>query len=255
MDRYYIASLGAALEVLEGLANSEGEWQRLTDLSKRVGMTKNRVFRILSTLARHGYVEQDAETQAYRLGLNLFRLGLSARSQLGIHQVAQPHLVRLAEATREVAHLLVRRGLYAICIGHHESSQRLLVSDQIGQPIPLHIGASPKVLLAFAPPAEREDLIARLNLVRYTELTLTTVEALRHALDEIVASGVSIDRGDYERDICAVGAPVFGAGGQVVAGVTVTCPLTRFGPDEEARIAAEVCRTAREISCALGFSG
>src|SRR5574341_1193001 len=96
---YTIASIDAALDVLEAFADAEGDWQRITEISQKVGMTKNRVFRILSTLQSRGFVEQNPATQTYRLGLSLFRLGHRARSQLNVHQIAQPYLTHLAQAT------------------------------------------------------------------------------------------------------------------------------------------------------------
>jgi IclR family acetate operon transcriptional repressor len=250
---YTITSLDATLDILERMAETKGDWQRLSEISKRVGMTKNRVFRILSTLQARGYVEQDPATQAYRLGLSLFHLGHRARSQLHVHEVALPYLTHLAQATQEVAHLLVRRGLSAICIAHRESDQRLIVSDQIGQPIPLHIGASPKILLAYMRESERETLLQQLELTPFTAKTIVDQDALRRRLDQIVAEGISIDEGDYEDDIHAVGAPVFDHSGQVIAGVTITYPSTRFSPETQAQLVEQVQHTAAEISRELGY--
>jgi IclR family acetate operon transcriptional repressor len=252
---YTITSLDAALDILESMAEAKGDWQRLSEISKRVGMTKNRVFRILSTFQARGYVEQDPATQAYRLGLSLFHLGHRARSQLNVHDIALPHLTRLAQATQEVAHLLVRRGLSAICIAHRESDRRLIVSDKIGQPIPLHIGASPKILLAYTPEPEREALLAQLELIHFTDKTIVDRAALRRHLDQIVAEGISVDEGDYEDDIYAVGAPVFEHSGQVVAGVTITYPSTRFSPETKTQLIEQARHTAMEISRELGYLG
>ena len=252
---YTITSLDAALDILESMVEARSDWQRLSDISRRVGMTKNRVFRILSTLQARGYVEQEPATQAYRLGLNLFHLGHRARSQLHVHEVALPHLTRLAQATQEVAHLLVRRGSSAICIAHRESDRGLLVSDQIGQPIPLHIGASPKILLAYLPEAERETLLQQLELPRFTSQTIVDRDELRQKLDQIVSEGISLDKGDYEDDVRAVGAPVFDHTGRVIAGVTITCPATRFSLETETQLVEQVRRTALEISRELGYLG
>ncbi|MBI1879889.1 MAG: IclR family transcriptional regulator [Chloroflexi bacterium] len=252
---YTITSLDAALDILESMAEARGDWQRLSEISKRVAMTKNRVFRILSTLQARGYVEQDPATQAYRLGLSLFHLGHRARSQLHVHEVALPYLTRLAQATEEVAHLLVRRGLSAICIAHRESDRRLIVSDRIGEPIPLHIGASPKILLAHSPEPEREAILQQLELTHFTDKTIVERDSLRTRLDQIVEEGVSIDQGDFEDDTYAVGAPVFDHAGMVIAGVTVTYPSTRFSPETESQLVEQVRLTAGEISRELGYLG
>jgi IclR family acetate operon transcriptional repressor len=252
---YTIASLDAALKVLETLAAGNGDWQGVTEICRKVGMTKNRVFRILSTLQARGYVEQDSATQAYRLGLELFHLGHRARSQLDVHQIAQPYLTHLAQATQEVAHLLVRRGLRAVCIAHRESDRRLLVSDRIGEPIPLHIGASPKILLAYLPPDERDAILNQLDFQSFTAKTITSPDQFRRELESIAAAGYTVDQGDYEDDVCAAGAPVFDQSGQVIAGVSVTLPITRYNEEMETFIVEEVVRTARMISQEMGYIG
>lgn len=250
---YTIASLDAALDILESMVEVKSDWQRLSDISKRTGLTKNRVFRILSTLQARSYIEHDPTTQTYRLGLALFQLGHRARSQLHVHEVALPYLTHLAQATQEVAHLLVRRGLSAVCIAHRESDRRLLVSDQIGRPIPLHIGASPKILLAYTPEPERETILRQLELTRFTDKTIVDRDRLREKLDQIVKAGLSIDYGDYEDDVCAVGAPVFDHSGRVIAGVTITCPATRLDSEIEAQLVQQICWAALEISRELGY--
>jgi DNA-binding IclR family transcriptional regulator len=131
----------------------------------------------------------------------------------------------------------------------------LLVSDQIGQPIPLHIGASPKILLAYLPEAERETLLQRLELPRFTDKTIVDRDELRQKLDQIVSEGISLDKGDYEDDVRAVGAPVFDHTGRVVAGVTITCPATRFSSETETQLVEQVRRTALEIGRELGYLG
>jgi DNA-binding IclR family transcriptional regulator len=55
--------------------------------------------------------------------------------------------------------------------------------------------------------------------------------------------------------MCAVGAPVFDAGGQVRASLAVVAPVERFGPTEQTTYAAAVKNTAAEISAELGYRG
>lgn len=54
------APIGVLADALDLLALFSPEWPewRLTDLSRRIGMSKNKVFRILQTLASRGIVEQ-----------------------------------------------------------------------------------------------------------------------------------------------------------------------------------------------------
>jgi IclR family KDG regulon transcriptional repressor len=131
----------------------------------------------------------------------------------------------------------------------------LIVSDQIGQSIPLHIGASPKILLAYTPEPEREALLQQLELTRFTDKTLVDRDTLRQHLVQIISQGFSVDEGDYEDDVYAIGAPVFDQASRVVAGMTITYPSTRFSPEAQAQLIEQVCQTAGDISRELGYLG
>jgi DNA-binding IclR family transcriptional regulator len=78
-------------------------------------------------------------------------------------------------------------------------------------------------------------------------------DELRQKLDQIVSEGISLDKGDYEDDVRAVGAPVFDHTGRVIAGVTITCPATRFSPEIETQLVEQVRQTALKISRESGY--
>jgi IclR family KDG regulon transcriptional repressor len=251
--RYRIDSLDAALTVLESFVDAPSASQGVTEISHRLGMSKNRVFRILTTLSARGYIRQDEETQAYRLGFWLMRLGQEVRRRLDIYTLVSPVLARLARETGEVAHLIVRRDDRAVCLQHRGGGRMFQMFDKIGEPIPLHIGASPKLLLAYAPEDERERLLEHMPLTRFTPNTITTLPALRQRLAEIRAQGYSVDDEGYEIGVCAVGAPVFDGQGGVVGGITITVPATRFSADARGTLIAAVIDGAAEVSAALGY--
>jgi IclR family KDG regulon transcriptional repressor len=161
-------------------------------------------------------------------------------------------LARLARETGEVAHLIVRRDERAVCVRHRGGGRMFQMFDKIGEPIPLHIGASPKLLLAYAPEEERERLLQHMPLTRFTPNTITTLPALRQRLAEIRAQGYSVDDEGFEIGVCAVGAPVFDSQGSVVGGITITVPATRFSTDARGTLIAAVIDGAAEVSAALG---
>ena len=64
---YVIQSVAHALDVLEQFY---GELDELgvTELSKRLKLHKNNVFRLLATLESRGYIEQDQELPSFMYG-------------------------------------------------------------------------------------------------------------------------------------------------------------------------------------------
>ena len=64
---YTIQTVNNALRLLE--AFYEEAELGVSELSRRLGLHKNNVFRLLATLEEEGYVEQSQDNERYRLGL------------------------------------------------------------------------------------------------------------------------------------------------------------------------------------------
>ena len=252
-NEYRIDILDTALAVLETFLHSNGKSKGASEIARELEITRSRAFRILKSLEAHDYVEFDETSQRYRLGLKLLEMGEVVRNQIDVRRVAAPFLEELARQTGDVAHLLVLHGNFAVCIERFQGSHSLQGAAPIGMPLPLHVGASPKLLLAYLPEAEREQHIKDLKLISFTPKTITDVQNLRDALEHIQQQGYAIDEGDYEIGIMAVGAPVRDHTGRVVAGVTLTTPATRWDDTGKHTCIDLTVQTAAAISTSLGF--
>src|SRR5512143_934924 len=105
---YVIQSVAHALDVLEQFY---GELDELgvTELSKRLKLHKNNVFRLLATLESRGYIEQNKATENYRLGIRCLRIGQRFVNQMGLLRQARPVMQYIAKASRETAFIAVMR--------------------------------------------------------------------------------------------------------------------------------------------------
>jgi DNA-binding IclR family transcriptional regulator len=252
-DQYTIELLDVALDVIEGLSGVGGEPLRASELSRKLDLNRTRVFRILKTLERRGYVQADHPNQGYRLGLKLLWLGEQVRQQLDLYRVAKPVLRELARDTGDTAVLVVLHGHSAVCVDRFQGENILQAEDPIGQPLPLHIGASPKILLAHLPQEQRERIIEGMELNPFTPNTITDRQELCRRLDEIRAQGYAVDEEDFELGVYATGAPVRDHSGRVVAGVTVTTPTIRYNPQRGQDLIALVVAAAKRLSAQLGW--
>ncbi len=254
-DPYTIEVLDVALSVVEQMLAAGGQPQRASRLARQLGVHRTRVFRILKTLERRGYVEADPEGRGYRLGLKFLEIGAQVRERLNLRRAAEPILMDLARRTGDVAHLLVLYGHSAVCIDRYQGDHMLQVAAPIGKPIPLHVGASPKILLAHLPEPERERILEEIELTPFTPNTITDRDELRRCLEEIRAQGYAVDEEDFEIGVYAVGAPVRDHSGRVVAGVTVTTPESRYSPQRRRQLIEMVVDAAGQISARLGWTG
>ena len=250
---YHIVNLAVALDVVEAFLSSGSDRLGVSELSRELGQSKSRVFRILNTLADRGYMRQDPKTEEYRLGLGFLVIGEAVRDQLNLRHIAEPVLEELSETCGDAANLIVLFGQTAVCIDHRTGRFRLQAPASIGVPIPLHIGASPKILLAHLPEEKREQFIQQIELTPYTAKTIVDRDQLRQVISEIREQGYAVDEEDFEVGVSAIGAPVRNYAGNVIAGVTVTVPEARYNRDKRDELILLVVEAANRLSAALGY--
>jgi IclR family transcriptional regulator, KDG regulon repressor len=131
------------------------EWT-VTEIGRECGLAVPTVHRILSALRRNGYLVRDDNTKRYRFGPAILRMGRTASLAVNMRSLAAPLLHSLARRTTQTALLTVISDDHrnAVCIDRVESSEPLRLSVQPGRQLPLHAGASQKILLAFMPEDE-----------------------------------------------------------------------------------------------------
>jgi DNA-binding IclR family transcriptional regulator len=245
-----------ALDILEYLEAHE-EPQTLTQIVAGLGLPKASVHRLLTTLRTRGYIEQARPRGGYELGLRVLRLAARARERLDLASVAHPFLRRLAEETGESCQLSVRSGSQALCIARASSSEHPGVSltGSVGSVFPLHAAAVGKVLLAYAPAAERERYLSR-PLTAYTAHTHVAADSLAEELDSVCRVGLAQDREEYKRGLSALAAPIFDEVGDVVAALALPFLAGGGGGLETDDLQAKtdsLRSAALAISRALGF--
>lgn len=242
--------LAKAAAILDRLA-TEGELG-VGELARLTGEPRSTVYRLVGALRTLGYVEAGAGRGAYRLGLELFRLGSATARRLDEREAALPTMQRIHDETGETVFLCVRRGREAVCIERIDGARVQSLALRLGGSLPLHAGGAPRVLLAYEPREFWEQYVAGGPLERYTESTPTSAEALYRALEETRELGYATSDGDVTEGIAAVGAPILDARGQVRAALSVSGIRSGILGDTADAVRALVIEGAREISRALG---
>jgi IclR family acetate operon transcriptional repressor len=248
-----IRSLEATLDVLEGFLTPGADFRGVSELSRMTGMQKNRVWRILTTLVRRGYVLQDEETQKYSLGPGFLILGETFRNRFDLRRASAPLMDELAEVSGDAVHLDIIYGQEAVLIDRRLGSHGVQVTGPIGEGIPLYLGASPKIHLAYLPERERKKLLDELRIVPLTANSVRTREMLEGQLEEIRRLGYWVSEEDYEIGSNEVAAPVFDHTGRVVAGLGIAIPRARYTPERRDRTIQLVVDAARGLSEKLGY--
>jgi DNA-binding IclR family transcriptional regulator len=251
-SNYVIQSVSHALDVLEQFCG-EADELGVTELSKRLRLHKNNVFRLLATLESRGYIEQNRTTENYRLGIRCLQLGQSYVQHMGLLRQARLTMAELVRQVRETTYVAVLRRQAVVPVEVLEADRPVRIVSQLGEALPLHSTAAGKAYLAFE---SEEDLRALLpdGLAKFTERTITDRPALLQQLRTIAQNGYAVDMGEHIEDIRAVAAPIRDYTRNVVGTLAVAAPASRLTAERiEKEVAPLVLKAARELSSRLGF--
>lgn len=250
---YLIQSIAHALDILGAFTPQEVELG-VTEISRRLGLPKNNVFRILATLELRGYIEQNKTTGNYRLGLKTFELGQTFIHSTNTVRQARPVLEKIVEEVNETAYLGILKGTNAVYLDVVETRQAVRSASRLGAIIPACCTALGKAQLAFMPREELMRLFGRSKLVAYTSNTVATREELFRRLDAVYENGFALDEEEYEEGVRSVGAPVRDFSQEVVAGISISGPAYRITPERiQGQLVPLLKRAGLELSKRLGY--
>jgi len=251
---YLIQSVSRALDILEAFTPGEGELG-VTELSRRLKLHKNNVFRLLATLETRGYVEQDRESGNYRLGMKTFEVANIFTHHLGLVRQARPALDQLAQATGEAAYLGVLDGPFVVCVDMVDTSQPVRVVSHLGRRLPAHASSLGKAQLAYRSGEEREEMWKRSAPASVTGRTLFDPARLTVELAQVAEREWALEDEELEAGVRALAAPIRDYARRVVGAIGVRGPGFRLSLERlETEIAPRVRAAARDVSRRLGFA-
>lgn len=216
-----VRSVERALDIL--LCFTEGTDLAMSEIAERVGLHKSTVHRMLATLEEKGFIARDRVSDRYRLGMRIWELSMHLSNYDDPAILLLPEMERLRDQLDETVSLYVRDGEDRLRIQAVQSGQAIRRVAPVGARMPLYVGASSKVLLAFADESEREAIMdgkswpASVSRSQFME-----------QLDEIRRLGYATSVEERESGAAAVAAPIFHRSGRLAAALSVSGPASRL---------------------------
>ncbi|MFP5474208.1 MAG: IclR family transcriptional regulator [Gammaproteobacteria bacterium] len=217
------------------LAAFDADSARLTlsELSRRTGLYKSTVLRLLGALEHGGFVRRLPDGQ-YAIGPQPLRLAAVYQRSFQVGHVIEPLLEQLSAASGETASFYVRHGLQRVALFRVEPARSVRASVQVGQGYAIGQGASGKVLMAFGLQGEPD------------------LPELPEA-DAIRAQFWATSWGERDPETASAAAPVFGVGGALQGVLAISGPRQRLEQGDTMRTACrQVLEAARNATAALG---
>lgn len=240
-----------AVDILYCLADGE---KQLVEISRKVGLGKSTVHRLLASLVTKGLVAQNPATSGYSLGPGFFRLLHSSLSSYTyLTAVASEPMRRLNELSGETVVLHVLKGKERLCVAEVESPQELKYTAGVGATAPVYTGAAGKLFLGCMDRKERERFVNSLEITPLTPNTITDKEQLLREAEEAAKRGYAISFGERIVGSSCISVPVRGTDGRAIAVLSILGPSVRLSKEKLLELLPALQAEANRIAHELGL--
>jgi IclR family acetate operon transcriptional repressor len=247
-----VGVISKVLRILEAIqeASSGLGLKAISDLTS---INKSTAHRFLKHLERENYLIR-TEDGAYLIGPRFWQMTAHVNHRATLQAVARPILWDLWKATQETVNLAVldrETVLYGDVI---ESPHEFRLASRVGTRRPLHATALGKVLTAFLPEEQKQNILKTITFQASTPKTIMNLVQFRQELEKIHQQGYAVDDEEAVTGARCVSAPILDAEGLPIAAISVSGPVTRVTANQVPALAGAVTSAARAISVELGFS-
>ena len=252
-DRDHIQSLERGLAVLLAF-DAQRPQPTLGELAAATDLSRPTVRRILLTLQRLGYVK--GAGGQWRLTPRVLSIGQHYSASNTMIEVAQPHLLRLAEQTQESASLAALDGSEVVYVARVPIRRIMSIDVSVGTRVPAHATSMGRVLLAWATQEQIDRVVADSGLRALTPHTVTEPGQFRRILHTVRDQGWSLVAEELEEGLVSVSAPVHDRSGSVVAALASSTSSGRSNPEQlREEVVPLLVGIAEQISADLGYQG
>ncbi len=246
-----IQSVDRASLIIKLLAKKESP-MKLTEIADELDINKSTLHGIINTLKFHGLIDQDKETQKYRLGMYLVELGNIVTKSFDIRTITSPIIAEVCEKLSETVHIGMLDGYDVVYIDKKESNQSMRIFTTIGARKPAYCTGVGKTILAYLD----EDILNNgipESLEKFTNNTITDKKLLLEELKKIRESGIAFDNEENIEGLICVAAPIFDGTGKAKYSISVSGPTIRMTEEKINEAISVVKDAAKKISEELGY--
>ena len=215
------------LRILEVLGKSDSPMTP-TEINRELGLPKQTVHRLCTTLTAEGYLIPDTHGKGLRPSRRLRALAsgvlFASRFHIARHQI----LVEVAKQVRETVNFVVPDERGMTYMDRVETDWPFRIQLPIGSHVPFHCTASGKTFLASLKPGARKAMVEGLNLERLTDNTHDNAGDLIEELATIEKRGYALDREEFMEGMVAIAVPICDPMGRYFAALAYHGPTQRL---------------------------
>jgi IclR family pca regulon transcriptional regulator len=223
----FVSSFAKGLRVLETFDLGRRSLS-LSQLAEATGLDKSGVQRFTYTLHALGYLHKDPITKHYSLGPKTLQLGSTYLRSDDLVERAQPLLAECSNALGETINLARIDETDIVYLIRMPSRHAVSVDLMLGTRLPAFCSAMGRVMLAFLPRDDAQEILDRSTLQSFTPHTVTTPRELQQRMKDARQTGFVITDQEIHIGDVSIAAPVFDHTGRVAAAVGIAVPNSRW---------------------------
>jgi DNA-binding IclR family transcriptional regulator len=240
------------MELIELIAQHP-EGLTIQELVNLLGHSKTSVYRIICSLEEMGYLRKNQLKGTFSLTRKMFKIGLSTIGTTTIIEHSYEPMRRLRDKLRETVVLGTLMGTKIVILEQVIGSHHFSFILKPGMGVCLHASAPGKAFLANIEDWERDEIISKIELTRFTDKTITNSSDFLLELEKVKICGYGIDMGEELSGVRCIGAPIFNLAGKIAASIWISGPAERLSDESIDEIGKEVVACANEISEKIGY--
>ncbi len=249
-DPNFMTSLARGLIVIQAFTQQSSQ-MTISQLSIKTGLSRAAVRRCLYTLSKLGFAGAE-DGSRYSLQPRMLTLSHTFTTSNALSTAAQPILERMSAAHRESFSVATLDGDDIVYVARTTVNRVMAVDLHIGSRLPAYCTSMGRILLAYLPPEQLEQYLARVVLTPHTTRTITTIDKLRLALRNVRRNGYALCDQEFEVGLRSLAVPVYAPSGRVVATINLSGSAPRISAlDMQTRFLTPLRNAASELGVYL----
>lgn len=243
-DKYSVPALYRADAVLKAIAEEPNRW-RMSDLSKKLGISKSTLHSLLVTMEKLQWIRKDRD-ETYALGNGMGYFGSAYLDRFDLAEEFRIEAEPVMQKLQETVQLARLDGRHVVYIARVQSNSPVQMVSGPGARFPAHATGLGKILLSGLDEDELLRLFPDPELPKTTVHTIGSRDVLLRELKKVREAGYALDEQEGVMGFCCIAAPVKNRG-KIVAAVSCSIPVHNWGGKKDEAV-REIRRLAERLS-------
>lgn len=249
---YRINTVEKAIETIEILSDTSNDNNSIASMAEKLGLSRNKTFRILTTLTELGIAERDDTRGTYHLGITAFELARKMLRPASVINNAHPVIEELARRHQEDVYLTVMCDKDVLFLDMADCKQQIKTMPLVGMRYPFFATAAGKAMAAMGVSLDHVGTLIGKNRHNGSPVQ---IDLLEQELAQIRNDGVAVDENLLGEGVVSVAVPFKDYAGKVLGAITLLGPSFRLLSERvEKEIIPSMLEYAELLSGRFGYS-